>query len=90
MNQGIYRRLLTYSFQHWPLLIAAIAGMVVSAGTEPAFAALMKPLLDGSFVDHDPETIRWVPILLLVIFLARGISNFVTNYLMAVGGRGVF
>lgn len=89
MKQGIYRRLLTYSFQHWPLLIAAIAGMVVSAGTEPAFAALMKPLLDGSFVDRDPETIRWVPILLLVIFLARGISNFVTNYLMAVVGRGV-
>ena len=87
--QRIYRRLLAYSFQHWLLLVAAIAGMVVSAATEPAFAALMRPLLDGSFVDHDPETIRWVPILLLLIFLARGISNFVTNYLMAVVGRGV-
>jgi subfamily B ATP-binding cassette protein MsbA len=84
-----YRRLLSYSFEQWPLLVAAVAGMVVSAATEPAFAALMKPLLDGSFVDRDPETILWVPILLLVIFLARGLSNFVTNYLMAVVGRGV-
>ena len=89
MNQRVYRRLLTYSFQHWALLVTAIAGMVVSAATEPAFAALMKPLLDGSFVDRDPVTIRWVPILLLLIFLARGISNFVTNYLMARVGRGV-
>lgn len=89
MNQGVYRRLLAYSLHNWPLLLAAVAGMVVSAATEPAFAALMKPLLDGSFVERDPEAIRWVPILLLLVFLARGISNFVTNYLMAVVGRGV-
>lgn len=86
---SIYRRLLGYSLAYWPILVVAIIGMVVSAASETAFAALMKPLLDGSFVERDPQTMRWVPILLLMVFMARGISTFLTGYLMAVIGRGV-
>ena len=87
--QSIYRRLLAYSLSEWPWLLVAVAGMLISAATEPAFAAIMKPLLDGSFVEHDPEAIRWVPILMVAIFLARGISAFVTDFLMIRVGRQV-
>ncbi len=86
---AIYRRLLGYSAGYWPLLVLAVAGMVVSAATEPAFAALMKPLLDGSFVQRDPATLRWVPAALIGVFVARGLSTFLTNYLMTRVGRAV-
>ncbi len=86
---AIYRRLVSYSFTQWPLLLVAIFGMVVSAATEPAFAALMRPLLDGSFVERDPDALRWVPVLMLLIFFARGVSTFITGYTMAIIGRTV-
>ena len=84
---GVYRRLASYSFQHWPLLAVAVAGMVVSALAEPAFAALMKPMLDGSFVERDPQAITWVPVMLVGVFLAASIASFVTGYAMAAVGR---
>ncbi|MDY0146757.1 MAG: hypothetical protein RBR56_01780, partial [Halothiobacillus sp.] len=42
-----YRRLLRYTRQYARVLIFAIIGMVAAGLTEVAFAALMKPLLDG-------------------------------------------
>ncbi|HFD87896.1 MAG TPA: lipid ABC transporter permease/ATP-binding protein, partial [Gammaproteobacteria bacterium] len=88
-TRGIYRRLAGYSFRYWRLLLVAVIGMVITAMTEPAFAALMKPMLDGSFVDRDPQAITWVPLLLVFIFLASSVSTFVTGYAMAAVGRRV-
>ncbi len=86
-RHGIYRRLAGYSLQHWPLLAVGVAGMVVSALAEPAFAALMKPMLDGSFVERDPQAITWVPVMLVAVFLAASVASFVTGYAMAAVGR---
>lgn len=84
-----YRRLLGYTRQYWRVLVLAIVGMVLAALTEVAFAALMKPLLDGSFVHRDPATIHAMPLLLLAVFLARMIGEFVSDYGMAWVGRSV-
>ncbi len=86
---GIYRRLLTYVSPYWKGFALAVMGMVVVAATEPAFAALMRPMLDGSFVDKDPVTIKWVPIGILGIFIARGIGGFLVKYYMEWVGRSV-
>jgi len=86
-QRGIYRRLARYSLAHWPLLAVGVAGMVVSALAEPAFAALMKPMLDGSFVERDPQAITWVPVMLVAVFLAASVASFVTGYAMAAVGR---
>lgn len=85
----IYKRLLRYSFQYWPLLLVGVAAMVVSAASETGFVALMQPLLDGSFVEKDPQAILWVPILLMLVFVARGAATFVIGYTMSVVSRGV-
>ncbi len=85
----IYKRLLRYSFQYWPLLLLGVSAMVLSAASETGFVALMKPLLDGSFVEKDPQSIRWVPVFLMVVFVARGVATFVIGYTMSVVSRGV-
>lgn len=85
----IYRRLLSYAWRDWKMLVFAISGMIVVAGTETGFAWLMKPMLDGSFVDKDPEVIRWIPWGLLGIFLLRGLASFAANYGMMVVGRNI-
>ena len=57
--------------------------MVVAASTEVMFAWLMKPLLDGSFVEQDKTAIVWVPIAIVAIFIIRGITSFGSSYNMA-------
>jgi len=86
---GIYRRLMAYVSPYWTGFALAVLGMVVVAATEPTFAALMRPMLDGSFVNKDPFTIRWVPLAILGIFIARGVGAFLVKYYMEWVGRSV-
>jgi subfamily B ATP-binding cassette protein MsbA len=86
---AVYRRLFRYSMEHWGLFLLAIIGMIIYAATETAFAALIKPLLDLSFVKRDPEYIRLMPLAILAIFFVRGIASFVSTYFMSAVGRNV-
>ena len=52
---------------------------------------MMKPLLDGSFVNKDPATIRYIPFALVGLFLVRGVFGFASDYALAwVANRVVF
>lgn len=84
-----YKRLLSYVTRYWPTFLIAVIGMVVAALTETAFAALMEPMLNGSFVEKDPNVISWVPLALIGIFLVRAIGSFVSGYGMAWIGRNL-
>tara|TARA_B100001109_G_scaffold251934_1_gene247136 strand:+ start:1184 stop:2944 length:1761 start_codon:yes stop_codon:yes gene_type:complete len=88
-GRHLYFRLLTYTFNHKIVFIISILAMAVFAVTDTAFAALIKPLLDGSFVDKDPETIRLFPFLLIGLFLLRSIAGFISTYGIAWVGRSV-
>ena len=88
-NPGIYLRLLGYTFQHKIIFTISILAMAMFAITDTAFAALIKPLLDGSFVEKDPDTIRYFPFVLIGLFLLRSIAGFVSTYGIAWVGRNV-
>lgn len=85
----IYKRLAAYSLKHWRYLLLALSGLIINALTQPMFAAYLQPLLDGTFMDKDPEIIQWAPFALLLIFLLRGISGFLSGYFMSWVGRKV-
>lgn len=85
----IYQRLLSYVKPYWLAFAAAILSMAVFAGTEVGLAALMKPLMDGSFVERDSTTIQLIPLLLIGLFLIRGVANFVTAYGLGWVARNV-
>lgn len=84
-----YKRLLKYVVQYWPVFLFAVVGMVAVALSGAAFAALMKPMLNGSFVEKDPNTIAWVPLALIGIFVIRTIGSFVSGYGMSWIGRNL-
>lgn len=88
-SQSVHSRFLSYVSPYIMGFIAAVIGMVIIAATETGFAALMRPMLDGSFVDKDPETIKFVPLALLGIFLIRGVGGFISDYGMAWVSRNV-
>ncbi len=84
-----YRRLLGYARPHWKLFVFSSIAMAAYAATDTGFAALMKPMLDDSFVARDPKAIRNIPLLLIGLFLLRGVTGFISSYGMSWVGRQV-
>ena len=85
----LYRRLLENTRAYRSIFALAIIGMIIHAITDTSFAAIIKPLLDGSFINKDPEFISLMPLLIILIFLFRGIGSFMSNYGMAYVGRSI-
>ena len=72
----LYLRILKRVRPHWKIFALGIAAMVGYAITETALPALLKELLDGSFVKRDPTAAYKTPLMLVGLFLARGIADF--------------
>ena len=83
----VYRRLLGYTGKYRVFLLLAFLGMIVEALAAGAFTALMKPMVDQTFVAKNPE-VRWVlPLSILGLFVVRGVATFVTEDRVHLLGR---
>ena len=85
----LYRRLMAYVWPYKWVFLASILGMAVVSATEAGFAWIMKPLIDGGFVKNDANSIRYVPFLIVGIFVARGLFGFLASYATNWVGRKV-
>jgi len=85
----LYKRLLRSTSAYKGVFVLAIIGMIVHAITDTSFAAIIKPLLDGSFIEKDPEFIQLMPVLIIFIFIFRGLGSFMSSYGMAYVGRSL-
>jgi len=85
----IYRRLLVYAVPYKWVFALAILGMTVAAATDAGLAAMLKPILDGGFVEKDPEWIALLPMMFIGLALLRGVGTFVSTFLMAWIGRHI-
>ena len=72
----LYKRLLLYVKPYWRTFLIAIVSMFVLAISDPAIPALIKPMLDGAFIEKDPATMKWVPVLFVVLFAVRGFAAY--------------
>ena len=85
-SRQLYLRLLGYVKPYWRTFAVSILGTAVTAATEPLLPALLKPMLDGTFVHKDNTIIQLAPLFILVIFFVRGVASFVATY--AIGWVG--
>lgn len=87
-SRTLYRRLLGHVGPYWRVFALSIFAMVVLAMTEPAIAAILKPTLDGTFVDKNMDTVGTMALVLVGLFFVRGISAFTSSVCLAwVGHR---
>ncbi|WP_397608545.1 lipid A export permease/ATP-binding protein MsbA [Silanimonas sp.] len=85
----IYKRLLRWTLPHRLLLGLAFVGMIVEAAAAGAFTSLMQPMIDETLVSQN-DAARWeLPLVIVGIFVLRGIATFITDYGMARAGRSV-
>ncbi len=85
---AVYRRLLAYVRPHLKIMLGAILAMVAYAGVEALFPLLMKEVVE-TLQDRGRAGGSFIPIAIVVLFVARGLLGFVTTYGMGWMGRRV-
>ena len=85
----IYRRLLNYTFTKWQYLLLGSAALLVFSGLDALAIYLIGPFIDGTFVEKNYETIKWIPLALLAIMIFRAVANFAGTYLIGYVGAYV-
>ena len=76
----VYKRLLNYVGRYKWAFFSAILGMIVTALADAGFVSMLKPIMDEGLVSKNPLMTKWLPIMLVGIFLLRGIGVFVDTY----------
>jgi ATP-binding cassette, subfamily B, bacterial MsbA len=77
----LYKRMWGYMSEYWPRFVISIVAMAVAAATEPAFARVMKPLIDKGFIDQNRAAIILTPLLIMGIFLIRAVAGYISDYM---------
>jgi subfamily B ATP-binding cassette protein MsbA len=78
-SRALYLRLLQCVLPYRRMFSGALLGTAAFAATEPAMPALMKLLLDETFVARSPTGLVLLPLLLVLLFVVRGIAGFAGN-----------
>ena len=77
-----YKRLLKSIAPYWFIFVCGTVSTILLSTLDASFAWLMKPLINKGFIHRDAYFIQWLPILLVIIFILRGLSGFASNYLI--------
>jgi subfamily B ATP-binding cassette protein MsbA len=76
---GLYKKLWAYMNVYWKRFLISVIAMIITAATEPAFARIMKPLIDNGFINQEKSAIILTPLLVMLIFLIRAISSYINE-----------
>ena len=85
----IYSRLLAYVRPYWIALLISVIASVAYSGVDAWFIHFLKTLLNKGLVDKDRQFLMFAPILVLGVFIFRGVASFLSNYYMASTSRNV-
>ncbi len=74
-----YGRLIREALPYWKVAAVAMLAMIATAAMEPLLPALMAPLIDESLIDKDPNALIQIPLLIVAVFVGKGISEYVAS-----------
>ena len=74
-----YGRLIREALPYWKIALVAMLSMAATAAMEPMLPALMAPLIDESLIDKDPSALIQIPLLIVAVFVFKGISEYVAS-----------
>ncbi len=84
-----YKRLLKYLAPYkWKLVIAGLCMMGVAL-TTASVAVIVKDVMDGIFIAKDKRLLYTIPVIVMAIYLVKGVCDYGQYYLMAFVGQSV-
>ncbi len=88
-SSRLYKRLLVYVLPFWPAFLVGILGSIVYSAVDAWLVHFMTPLLNKGFIQQDAFFIRWLPAIVITIFIVRGSANIASDYFMTFVARSV-
>ena len=88
-GKQLYGRLLSHVRPYWRVFTIAIIAMIGGGLAESGIPILLKPLLDDSFVYKNAEAVQNSMVLLILLFIARGLVGFISQVGIAWVGHKV-
>ncbi|AFM25775.1 ABC transporter ATP-binding protein [Desulfomonile tiedjei] len=85
----VYRRLLRYLSPYLLKLIVAGVCMIGVALATASLAYLVEPALDDIFLKKDLAMLIFIPLIVAVVYVVKGVCDFAQYYLMAYVGQSV-
>lgn len=83
----MYWRLLLYVKKYWYAFVIASIGNVLYSAVDSYCMYLLKPFLDKGFGMQDMGFLRMIPLILIGLFVLRGLGAFLSTYFMGFIGR---
>ncbi len=71
------------------MFLLGVVGMILFAAVDIGFAALVKKFVDGAFEVRDPRMLLYMPAGIIVLFLVRGVGDYLAVYAPGWVGRQV-
>jgi subfamily B ATP-binding cassette protein MsbA len=84
----LYFRLLSYLKPMWARFLIAIAAMLTVSGLTALLAYLVKPVLDDVFFAKRVEMLYFLPPLVVILYLVKGVMTYTHQYQMSFIGNG--
>jgi subfamily B ATP-binding cassette protein MsbA len=78
-----WARFIAYFKPHKKLVFMAISGIFLFSVVDAGMIYFIKPLIDQGLSDSNGHTLRLGALLLMVIFILRGIGSFISNVAVA-------
>lgn len=85
----VYKRLIKYVKPFLGTFLIAVVANIAFSGIDSTFAYLLKPILNKGFIKPDPFFLKWIPLLIVGLFVLRSIMNVVGSYCMSLVARSV-
>lgn len=57
-----------------------LLGAILMAVTHSVIPAFIKPMLDSIFVSKNYNSIQFIPLIIIVLFIVRNLSEYISNY----------
>ena len=84
-----YRRLQAFGRPYRTLMIVGFIAMAIEAAAGGQFTRLMQPIIDKNFVSPQTRFDWTLPLLIVALFVGRGIAGYITDMAMARAGRSI-
>ncbi len=83
------KRLLPYVRPYWSWLVAGGLLAIVVSAADGLIAYLVKPAMDEIFIRRDLTMLKLLPLVILGVYVAKGVGRYGQSYLMASVGERV-
>jgi subfamily B ATP-binding cassette protein MsbA len=86
---AIYKRLLSYARPYSGMFIIAVLANISFSAIDSTFAYLLKPILNKGFIAPDQNFLKWIPLVIIGLFVLRSVMNLIGSYAMGLVARSV-